>query len=461
MPTIPKITFPHIDIDAPIDAIGNSVFGLLGDGQYQHIRTVDPLYGDSISGADWAWLASKSWKDVSGDSRMLLITTGRWHTFEFFKTDMNMRITWIGILAYYKDRDEDKHNELYDIHTINANLINAQYRTICELEGWDPDDPDTGLPGPDTNQASPIILDLNGDGVKTIGVEDGVHFDHDGDRFAEKTGWVSAEDAFLVWDRNKNGLIDDGSELFGNNYTLKDGSKAANGFEALKEFDSNGDGIVDARDDRWGELQLWQDRNGDGKVDDGELIGMEDAGVAGLNVDYQNKAGADENGNKHSQVGSFIRDDGTTGSMADVWFLTNRTDTVFLDEIDIDNPDLLGLPKLRGYGNVPSLRHVIGTNPDGRLRDLVEQITGGPASGVSSRVWDMVILWTGASGVTSSMYPKYRGDARKLFAMEQLTGTRFGTKEDGVFVQPQFNTELRGHHTYFTGEAGKLSMVSP
>ena len=125
-----------------------------------------------------------------------------------------------------------------------------------------PSDPDPNMARPYNIPASPIILDLNGDGVRTIGVEDGVHFDHDGNRFAEKTGWVSAEDALLVWDKNRNGLIDDGSELFGNNYTLKDGSKAANGFEALKEFDSNGDGVVDARDDRWGELQLWQDRNG-------------------------------------------------------------------------------------------------------------------------------------------------------------------------------------------------------
>ena len=67
---------------------------------------------------------------------------------------------------------------------------------------------------------SPIILDLNGDGVTTVNVDEGVYFDHGGDRFAEKTGWVSSEDALLTWDRNGNGIIDDGGELFGDNTEL-------------------------------------------------------------------------------------------------------------------------------------------------------------------------------------------------------------------------------------------------
>ena len=124
-------------------------------------------------------------------------------------------------------------------------------------------------------QYSPIILDLDGDGVKTKSIENGVYFDHDNNRFAEKTGWVDANDALLVWDRDGNGQIDGGNELFGNNYQLADGSMAENGFEALKEFDSNGDGIVDARDARWSELRLWRDANGNGVVDDGELLTRE------------------------------------------------------------------------------------------------------------------------------------------------------------------------------------------
>ena len=80
---------------------------------------------------------------------------------------------------------------------------------------------------------SPLTLDLDGDGVETIPADSGVYFDHDGNGFAEKSGWVSKDDAILVRDLNNNGQIDDGSELFGDQTILSDGEKAANGFEAL------------------------------------------------------------------------------------------------------------------------------------------------------------------------------------------------------------------------------------
>ncbi len=135
---------------------------------------------------------------------------------------------------------------------------------------------------PPLTAASPIILDLNNDGVKTRDIEDGAYFDYDSNRFATKSDWVSPEDALLVRDINGNEQIDDGGELFGNNTELANGNKAANGFAALAEFDSNDDGVVDQNDERWSELKLWQDSNGDGKVDDGELLTLEEAGVSGL-----------------------------------------------------------------------------------------------------------------------------------------------------------------------------------
>ena len=80
---------------------------------------------------------------------------------------------------------------------------------------------------------SPLILDLDGNGVETVSVNDGVYFDHDGNGFAEKSGWVSENDGILVRDLNNNGQIDGGNELFGDQTLLSDGTKAANGFEAL------------------------------------------------------------------------------------------------------------------------------------------------------------------------------------------------------------------------------------
>ena len=126
---------------------------------------------------------------------------------------------------------------------------------------------------------SPLIIDLDGDGIETTTVEAGVHFDHDNNGFAEKTGWVGKDDGLLVRDINGNGEIDNGTELFGNNSVLSSGEKAANGFEALKDLDSNGDGVFNAEDNAWSEVKIWQDANSNGKVDSNELLTLEQANI--------------------------------------------------------------------------------------------------------------------------------------------------------------------------------------
>ena len=113
---------------------------------------------------------------------------------------------------------------------------------------------------------SPLAIDLDGDGVETVSVDNGVYFDHDGNGFAEKTGWISSDDALLVRDINGNGQIDDGSELFGDQTILSNGEKAANGFEALADLDSNHDGVFDGDDEAFGEIKVWQDLNQNGVV---------------------------------------------------------------------------------------------------------------------------------------------------------------------------------------------------
>ena len=108
---------------------------------------------------------------------------------------------------------------------------------------------------------SPLVVDLDGDGVETVTAEGGVYFDHDANGFKENSGWVGQDDGILVRDINGNGIIDNGTELFGNNSVLSSGEKAVNGFEALKDLDDNNDGIFDRNDSAWNEVKVWQDKN--------------------------------------------------------------------------------------------------------------------------------------------------------------------------------------------------------
>ena len=166
---------------------------------------------------------------------------------------------------------------------------------------------------------TPIVLDLDGNGVSTRAAAEGVAFDIDATGRQTQVGWVGGGDALLVRDLNGNGSIDDGRELFGGATQLANGHRAGDGFRALAELDGNGDGKVDAADKAFGELRLWVDANADGITDAGELKGLVDMGVTALNLDFSKGTDMD-NGNLLGLVGSYTGSDGSHGAMVDVWF---------------------------------------------------------------------------------------------------------------------------------------------
>jgi hypothetical protein len=166
--------------------------------------------------------------------------------------------------------------------------------------------------------ASPIVLDLNGDGVKTTKIGSGATFDLNATGQASQVGWVSASDGLLVRDLNNDGAINDGKELFGTSTVLSDGTTAADGFLALAELDSNQDGKIDSSDSAFTSLGVWVDSNGDGKSGAAELKSLADAGVASISLDTKSTTTVD-NGNVIGIVSSYQTTDGTTRQAADVW----------------------------------------------------------------------------------------------------------------------------------------------
>ena len=118
----------------------------------------------------------------------------------------------------------------------------------------------------------PLVLDLDGDGIESVGIDaaNPILFDHAGSGIKTATGWVKSDDAYLVLDHNGNGSIDSGAELFSDATPLDAGGIAADGFAALAQEDSNGDGAISAADARWAELRLWRDLNQDGLAQNDE-----------------------------------------------------------------------------------------------------------------------------------------------------------------------------------------------
>lgn len=172
--------------------------------------------------------------------------------------------------------------------------------------------------GGETGMQDPLILDLSGDGINTTGVDRGVEFDINGDGISERVSFVSGDDAFLVLDKNGNGIVDDGRELFG------DATGAANGFEELARYDLNADGRINACDPVYGNLFLYMDANENGRQDAGELLPLTDFGIRDIMLQYIRLYDVTFSGDVLAEVGEFIREDGSRGLIADA-LLSYRT----------------------------------------------------------------------------------------------------------------------------------------
>jgi hypothetical protein len=160
-------------------------------------------------------------------------------------------------------------------------------------------------------QVDPLVFDLDGNGVNLSSVENGVYFDMDADGARDKTAWVSGGDALLALDRNGNGRIDDGSELFGEQ------NGATDGFAELARFDQDGSGSIDAKDNIFNSLILLHA--------DGGMSRLRDEGITGIKLDIAIglKAPAEQqrlDGGVIASQSEFTRTDGSRGTVADVLF---------------------------------------------------------------------------------------------------------------------------------------------
>ncbi|PKO24724.1 MAG: hypothetical protein CVU35_07840 [Betaproteobacteria bacterium HGW-Betaproteobacteria-8] len=226
----------------------------------------------------------------------------------------------------------------------------------------------------------PLTFDLDGDGLETLGINSNnpILFDHDGDGIKNATGWVNSDDAFLVLDRNGNGTIDNGQELFGDSTIKSNGQTATDGFDALADLDTNSDGVIDANDAQFSNLRLWRDLNQDGISQSGELFTLNDLGITGINVAKTANSQTLANGNQVADKGTFILSDGTegemgsvTGDMADINLADNAFHREFPDQLDTSN--VAHLPDMQGSGVVRDLREA--TTQSSTLQNLLTQFS--------------------------------------------------------------------------------------
>lgn len=158
----------------------------------------------------------------------------------------------------------------------------------------------------------PIVLDLDGSGAGKANIT--VRFDVTGDGKAEAVSWISAGQAFLALDRDHSGKIESGAEIS----FVQDLAGAKTDLEGLAAYDSNGDRVFNAQDQRFGEFLVWQDADSDGVSDAGELKSLAEAGIASIDLTIDKQIPAAGDRVLVYGTSTFTRTDGTTGTVGDV-----------------------------------------------------------------------------------------------------------------------------------------------
>jgi hypothetical protein len=210
-----------------------------------------------------------------------------------------------------------------------------QCQGLCDTQFGDPADPclyaATGgcRQGQDRRgncccDPTPILIDVDGSGLRLSSAAQGVPFLINGP-IAVMTPWpmLGSTNGWLALDRNGNGLIDGGSELFGGLTSQPEppAGQVRNGFLALAEFDrpangGNGDGRISGADAIWPRLRIWQDRNRNGVSESGELVPLQGFGITALALDFRDSRRVDRNGNQFRYRGRIFK---RTDSLADDW----------------------------------------------------------------------------------------------------------------------------------------------
>ena len=264
----------------------------------------DPRLGDRAatgpSDASWDYTLYKNGTIDAGNTVTVKVAAGQTQS-EAFQVQ-----TWLENVTV--DRDSPNNSGYYEgTEQFSISLVSGDADQFCidhlDVSIYDQTDYDF---------VSPIVLDLNGDGIQTtaLGATTG-SFDLLANGSPIESGWLSGEDAFLAVDRNNNGVIDGNDELFGGG--------VGDGFAKLASFDANGDSLINSDEILSGGLMLWQDGNENHRTDAGELLTLASQGIESLSTTFK-EIPVYQHGNLLLEHGVANRTDGSQIDMVDAYF---------------------------------------------------------------------------------------------------------------------------------------------
>ncbi|MFA5810541.1 MAG: hypothetical protein WC935_09470, partial [Thermoleophilia bacterium] len=258
-------------------------------------------------------------------------------------------------------------------------------------------------------------------------------------------------------DRNNNGTIDSGAELFGDATPVFDTNgnpirQAADGFDALAQEDSNLDGVIDTLDTNWTHLRVWQDANQDGISQAAELKTLAQLNITAIHLAKVENSVPLANGNVLADLGSFTRSDGTQGDagtaaqLADIDLAVDSFHSQFADTIPV-TAEATTLPDIQGSGQVRSLRQAASLDtPEGAaLAALLTQYSQATSKAAQLALLDPLLkAWSDTSLMAATFTGAYAGHALTVDMQTWYTGISAGTSAyqamaDKLTIMEHFN----------------------
>ncbi|WP_428422561.1 calcium-binding protein [Methylibium sp.] len=305
----------------------------------------------------------------------------------------------------------------------------------------------TGLTPP-RPPGDPLAIDLDGDGLETVGIgATPILFDHNADGIKTGTGWVKGDDAWLVLDRNGNGTIDSGRELFGVDtlITNPNGSvrTALDGFEALRTLDAgNGtpgsagdaDGVFNASDAAFSQVRLWQDVNQDGISQSSELFSLAQKNITSIGLTPTGAATNLGNGNIITGHSTVTYTNGSTTDVDSVAVSTEASNLdlalnpfyrEFTDAVSLTEA-AQGLPEMGGSGVVRDLREAmsLGNTASSALVTSVQAFAAGSTRAAQQAALDELLHhWASTEAVADRFDLEPVGQETRRFTVNGSSDT--------------------------------------
>ena len=276
----------------------------------------------------------------------------------------------------------------------------------------------------------PLVLDLLGTGIATFGLAQGLHFDHDGDGLKEASAWIRPGAGVLMQDRNGDGALSNGAELFGDFTPVNGGLAQVNGFQALSQYDRNQDGRIDPSDPIFAQLRVWQferDANDQDVILNpdvaGHLSALAELGINAINLNASIVNHVDGAGNTQVRSGRFDYADGRQANIVE--YRLQRDLSHAIAPAMVHTPDIAALPDLPAAGRMRSLRDSMQLDSSGELRTLLETLLleSDPHTRFG-RFEQLLFRWAEVDAIT----PSSRGpgvDARHVALLEKFFGSSY------------------------------------